>query len=228
MFRFDAPAGTLLPLLSGPAPGQRTVMVPVRDIDGRAVIHTALLGDAQIVPMPWRATPRHLATLLKALIGRPYGWGNTGLYNDCSSELQSIFAAFGVWLPRHSSSQMSAGDMTDLSGDSPAQRLAFLMRNGKPMRSLIYSGGHVMLYLGNVRHGQHLVPLVYQDIWGLSPADNSRRAVIGGSVITPLLLHIPEDPALRSLAATPTFRISIIGTAGVGAPVPADDDNPAS
>ncbi|APR95652.1 hydrolase [Pandoraea thiooxydans] len=228
VFRFDAPAGTLLPVLAGPAPGQHTAMVPGRDIDGRAVIRAALLDDAQIVPMPWRATPRHLATLLKALIGRPYGWGNTGLYNDCSSELQSIFAAFGVWLPRHSSSQMSAGDMTDLSGDSPAQRLAILMREGKPMRTLIYIGGHVMLYLGKVQRGGHLVPLVYQDIWGLSPADNSRRAVIGGSVITPLLLNIPEDPALRSLAATSTFRISIIGPAGVGASVPADDDDPAS
>ena len=230
-FRFDAPAGTLLPLASlqlGAAPGKRVVLVPARDLDGRAVIQTAQLSDAQIAPMPYAATPRHLATLIKALIGRPYGWGNTGLYNDCSSELQSIFAAFGVWLPRHSSTQMSAGQMVDLSASTPAQRLDYLVKNGQPMRTLIYIGGHVMLYLGNTTRGTQTVPVVYQDVWGLRPADNSRRAVIGGSVIFPLLEQMPEDPALQSLAGTPIFQVSVLGTPQTGTPPEPDEDNPAS
>jgi cell wall-associated NlpC family hydrolase len=259
VFRFDAPAGTLLPLLPLlPAPsntpphaawqtatddvadatgsttlaaGMREVLVPARDADGRALIRTATLSDAQIAPMPLAATPRHLAMLMKTLIGRPYGWGNSGLYNDCSSELQSIFAAFGVWLPRHSSTQMSAGRMTDLSASTPAQRLDYLTRHGEPFRTLIYIGGHVMLYIGNTTRDGVTVPVVYQDVWGLRPADNSRRAVIGGSVILPLFAHIPEDATLQSLAATPTFQISILGTpGGRAAPpsaVPVDEDNPA-
>ncbi|MGV2290551.1 SH3 domain-containing protein [Trinickia sp. YCB016] len=230
-FRFDAPAGTLLPLASlqlGAAPGKRVVLVPARDLDGRAVIQTAQLSDAQIAPMPYAATPRHLATLIKALIGRPYGWGNTGLYNDCSSELQSIFAAFGVWLPRHSSTQMSAGQMADLSASTPAQRLDYLVKNGQPMRTLIYIGGHVMLYLGNTTRGTQTVPVVYQDVWGLRPADNSRRAVIGGSVIFPLLEQMPEDPALQSLAGTSIFQVSVLGTPQTGTPPEPDEDNPAS
>ncbi|CAH2915504.1 MAG: probable exported protein STY2149 [uncultured Paraburkholderia sp.] len=152
VFRFEARAGTLLPLVAAspgnaargvarrggpsaalqaaananngdlgsdaavPPTTSRTILVPARDAEGEALIRTAELDDTQIAPMPLAATPRHLATLLKALIGRPYGWDNSGLYNDCSSELQSIFAAFGVWLPRHSSTQMSAGRMIDLSG----------------------------------------------------------------------------------------------------------------
>ncbi|HYS65953.1 MAG TPA: SH3 domain-containing protein [Paraburkholderia sp.] len=260
VFRFDAPAGTLLPLvpdstgraavrpavakataapnpaLAAPptseatttgAPTARKVLVPARDVDGHALIRTAELSDAQIAPMPLAATPRHLATLMKTLIGRPYGWGNSGLYNDCSSELQSIFAAFGVWLPRHSSTQMSAGRMTDLSASTPAQRLDYLAQHGEPLRTLIYIGGHVMLYLGNTTRNGVAVPVVYQDVWGLRPADNSRRAVIGGSVILPLFEHIPEDAALQSLAATPTFQISILGAPGGGAATPPDDDNPA-
>jgi cell wall-associated NlpC family hydrolase len=177
--------------------------------------------------MPLAATPRNLARLMKALIGRPYGWGNTGFYNDCSSELQSIFAAFGVWLPRHSSTQMSAGRFIDLSAAKPAERLAYLMRKGEPMHTLIYIGGHVMLYLGTTERDGRPVPMVYQDIWGLRPADNSRRAVIGGSVIFPLLLSVPEDPSLQSLAGTPVFQISIIGTPS-GAAAPPDEENPAS
>jgi len=229
VFRFDAPAGTLLPVRAPAVSGSFDVWLPVRDVEGQAVIRSAQLSDTQIAPMPLSATPRHLAMLLKTLIGRPYGWGNSGLYNDCSSELQSIFVTFGVWLPRHSSNQMSAGPMVDLSDATLAQRLDYLVHHGKPMRTLIYIGGHVMLYLGNITRDQQLVPLVYQDVWGLRPADNSRRAVIGGSVILPLLAGIPEDPALASLAATPIFQLSIIGAPVAGVAVPSDDDaNPAS
>jgi hypothetical protein len=88
-----------------------------------------------------------------------------------------------------------------------------------------------MLYLGNTTRDGITVPVVYQDVWGLRPADNSRRAVIGGSVILPLDEHIPEDTTLQSLAATHTFQISILGApAGSAAPSsapPADEDNPA-
>ncbi len=255
VFRFDAPAGTLLPLVSSvplvsdssarPAPpasetadaaadatASVKLLVPVRDADGQAIIRTARLRDAQIAPMPLAATPRNLAMLMKTLIGRPYGWGNSGFYNDCSSELQSIFATFGVWLPRHSSTQMSAGRMIDLSASTPAQRLDYLARHGEPLRTLIYIGGHVMLYIGNTTRNGIAVPVVYQDVWGLRPADNSRRAVIGGSVILPLLEHIPEDATLQSLAATPTFQITILGAPGGATPTPSapaspDDDNPA-
>ncbi len=259
VFRFAAPAGTLLPLVPADAarpapvkpvaskpgnasqttstagttdtPVARQVLVPARNADGEALIRTAALSDAQIAPTPLTATPRHLAMLMKALIGRPYGWGNSGLYNDCSSELQSIFAAFGVWLPRHSSTQMSAGRMIDLSSSTPAQRLDYLARHGEPLRTLIYIGGHVMLYIGNTTRNGSAVPVVYQDVWGLRPADNSRRAVIGGSVILPLFEHIPEDATLQSLAATPTFQISILGAPQGGVPAPStappDEDNPA-
>ncbi|MGF6763757.1 cell wall-associated NlpC family hydrolase [Paraburkholderia sp. GAS33] len=226
-FRFDAPAGTLLPVAPDDSASQRSVMVPARDANGHALARIAQLSDAQVATAPLAATPRHLAMLIKALIGRPYGWGNADFYNDCSSETQSIFAAFGVWLPRHSSTQMSAGRMTDLSADTPAQRIAYLAEHGVPMRTLIYIGGHVMLYLGNTTRDAQVVPVVYQDVWGLRPADNSRRAVIGGSVIFPLLAHIPEDPSLQSLAATRIFQISIIGAPGEGTPVQPDDDNPA-
>jgi len=228
VFRFDAPAGTLLPLAPGDDPARINVMVPARDENGNAIARIAQLTDTQAATLPLSATPRHLAMLLKSLIGRPYGWGNTGFYNDCSSETQSIFAAFGVWLPRHSSTQMSAGHMIDLSAATPDERLAYLVQHGAPMRTLIYIGGHVMLYLGNTTVDQKVVPVVYQDVWGLRPADNSRRSVIGGSVIMPLLAHIPEDPSLQSLAATPIFQISIIGSPAAGTPVPPDDDNPAS
>ncbi|WP_118184421.1 SH3 domain-containing C40 family peptidase [Paraburkholderia phosphatilytica] len=227
VYRFDAPAGTLLPLQPASTAGNAGMLVPARNPDGQAVIRTATLDASDVAIAPLTATPRHLATLLKALIGRPYGWGNTNFDNDCSSELQSIFAAFGVWLPRHSSTQMSAGHMIDLSQSTPAERLDYLSRHGEAMHTLVYIGGHVMLYLGNASVDGHVVPIVYQDIWGLRPADDSLRAVVGGSVILPLLPRYPEDPDLESLAATPTFEISILGMPVTGAPEPEQGENPA-
>ncbi|EDT37422.1 SH3 domain-containing C40 family peptidase [Burkholderia ambifaria] len=215
-FLFAPPVGTLLPIAADSGTSY-DVLVPVRTADGLAAIRTARIARTQIVPVPWPATPRHLATLMKTLIGRPYGWGNAGFYNDCSSELQGIFAIFGLWLPRHSSAQLAAGQMIDLSAASPAERLDYLMSHGRPMRTIVYVGAHVMLYLGNAVYGGKTVPLTYQDIWGLRPKDNSRRAVIGGSVILPLLPTIPEDPALISLAAKPVFRISALGEVGLAA-----------
>jgi cell wall-associated NlpC family hydrolase len=227
-FRFAAPAGTMLPIAGHDGQGY-DVLTPASDADGRALIRTArLAADGAIVPLPWQMTPRHIATLLKALIGRPYGWGNTGFYNDCSSELQSIFAPFGIWLPRHSSNQMTAGAKVDISADTPAERIAYLARHGQPLRSIIYIGGHVMLYLGNTTRDGVAIPVVYQDIWGMRPAENTRRAIVGGSVIMPLTLDVPEDPSLRSLAATPIFQIMTLETAPPPGLMPESGDDPAS
>lgn len=49
--------------------------------------------------MPWRMTPDHLATLMRSMSGRPYGWGNDNFNNDCSAELRSLLMPFGVFLP---------------------------------------------------------------------------------------------------------------------------------
>jgi hypothetical protein len=51
--------------------------------------------------------------------------------------------------------------------------------------------------------------------------------VIGGSVIFPLLLSMPEDPSLESLAATRIFQISVMGMPSAAA-APTSDENPAS
>jgi hypothetical protein len=229
VFRFAAPAGTVLPIASRDASGTE-VLVPVQDAEQHATIRMARLpaGEQAIVPMPWVATPRHFAMLMKSLIGRPYGWGNTGFYNDCSSELQSIYTAFGVWLPRHSSNQMTAGTHVDLTSRTPAERIAWLSQHGVPLRTIIYIGGHVMLYLGNTTRDDHVVPVVYQDIWGLRPAQNTRRAIIGGSVIMPLTLEIPEDPDLRSLAAGPVFEVTTIDGPVPPGFNPESGDDPAS
>lgn len=174
-------------------------------------MRTMLVDDTTAVPMPWTLTPRHMAQVMKQMIGRPYGWGNTLFYNDCSAETRSLFAPFGIWLPRHSSDQLRAGHRTDLRNADIDTRLRTLAERGKPLMTLIHIDGHIMLYLGNTQIDGQTVPMTYQNVWGLSPADNSRRNVIGGSVILPLLKTYSEDPEARSLAGKRLFELSVIG-----------------
>ena len=210
IYRTFAPIGTVLPL-TRTRDGRQLAMFPVADLQRRAQIRMAELDASTIVPMPWTLTPRHMAQLMKQQIGRPYGWGNTLFYNDCSAETRSLFAPFGVWLQRHSSDQLTAGKRTDLRTADIDTRLRTLAERGRPLMTLIHLNGHIMLYLGNTERDGAVVPMTYQNIWGLSPPDNSRRNVIGGSVILPLLKTYPEDPEVGSLAGRPLFEISVIG-----------------
>lgn len=210
LYRTFAPIGTVLPLMPS-RDARQVAMFPVADVQRHAQIRTTALDTSTIVPMPWTLTPRHMAQVMKQQIGRPYGWGNTLFYNDCSAETRSLFAPFGVWLPRHSSDQLRAGKRTDLRTADIDMRLRTLAERGRPLMTLIHINGHIMLYLGNAQRDGASVPMTYQNVWGLSPADNSRRNVIGGSVILPLLKTYPEDPEVRSLAGKALFEISVIG-----------------
>ncbi len=70
-------------------------------------------------------------------------------YNDCSAELKSLFTPFGVWLPRHSSAQVYAGKMLDMSKDNEEQRLTYLIEKAHQLITLVYIGGHIVLFIGN-------------------------------------------------------------------------------
>lgn len=75
-------------------------------------------------------------------VGNPYVWGGTSLTNgaDCSGFTQSVFANFGISIPRTAAAQSGSGTPVDL-GSIQAGDLLF------------YSGGsgigHVTIYMGN-------------------------------------------------------------------------------
>ena len=70
-------------------------------------------------------------------IGNPYVWGGTSLTNgaDCSGFVQSVFANFGIALPRTSYEQRSAGVGVSYAEAMPGD--------------LICYDGHVGIYIGN-------------------------------------------------------------------------------
>jgi hypothetical protein len=233
-YRFSAYVGTFFPGMTISSSGKKTilkkanvkpktdtkpnaivrykVMIPETDLKQDAIIRYAELSSDNATTIPLAPTPHNFSLIMQTLLGRPYGWGNAYFYNDCSSELKNLFLPFGIWLPRHSSEQVRAGKMVDLSGDTPLHRINYLAEHGRPFSTLVYIDGHIFLFIGNFQNPNSAkhewVPMTFQNMWGLRPHPSTRRAIIGKSVIFPLLLQYPEDSTLVSQAGKTSFQVS--------------------
>ena len=75
-------------------------------------------------------------------VGNPYVWGGTSLTDgaDCSGFTQSVFAAFGIYIPRTAAEQAGSGTPVDLGSLQPGD-LIFYSDGG--------TIGHVSIYIGN-------------------------------------------------------------------------------
>lgn len=191
--------------------GAMKLMLPVADANGSAVIKYSRVSADAAAKLPLKATPKHFAKIINTLVARPYGWGNLYFYNDCSAELKSLFTPFGIWLPRQSSDQPQAGRMVDLSTLTKEQRLAYLLDKGHPFMTLVYIGGHVVLYIGKYpsldsKEGPDMA-MTYQNLWGLTPKPAVKKSVVGRSAFFPMLLEYPEDPGLVSMADKRIFQV---------------------
>ncbi len=100
--------------------------------------------------------------------------------------------------------------MIDQSTLDPDARLDYLAKYGHPLLTMVYIDGHIFLYLGsyqNPKDPSTKVILSYQNIWGLRPENNAWRAVIGQSVLFPIINYYPEDKKLMSLLTKPHFDL---------------------
>ncbi|KTD22155.1 SH3 domain of the SH3b1 type [Legionella lansingensis] len=205
-FLFKGYIGAVFPLVYQ---GEEStiILVPRKNKQQQAVIGTGIVNKNAAQPMPVPATKHNMASLIKQLQNRPYGWGGTFFFNDCSQELKSLFAPLGIWLPRNSLQQAQYVSL-DLSEKTLDERLSTLATQGHPLMTLIYTGGHVMLYIGNQRQdNQTLIPITYQNVWGLKPSTKDKRYVIGQSLLFPLLKYYPEYPDATSLANSSYFKL---------------------
>ncbi|RAP36212.1 hypothetical protein B1207_08655 [Legionella quinlivanii] len=205
--QFTGYIGEVFPLVER---NKRTtsVLIPAKDNHNKAIIRVGLINSDSSEVMPVPATKKTISNLLRQLQNRPYGWGGAYFYNDCSQELKSLFTPLGIWLPRNSAQQGQLGSVVDLSQKNVDERLALLKEKGHPLMTLIYIGGHVMLYLGNKSTSNNeSEAITYQNIWGLSPPTKDKRYVIGQSLFFPLLKYYPENTDLSSLADKGYFKL---------------------
>lgn len=94
-------------------------------------------------------------------LGNPYVFGGTSLTNgaDCSGFVQSVYAAFGVKLPRNSTAQRSAGYGVSLSEIQPGDIVCYSGHVG------IYAGNNTLLHASNERTGITLTsPVTYRQV----------------------------------------------------------------
>jgi len=215
-FRFSGYIGMLFPAIKSSK--SIHLLIPVMDEKRQAHIHHAELSMQYAALIPLLPTPQHFVNIMQHLLGRIYGWGSMYFYNDCSAELKNIYTVFGIWLPVHSSNQVDPqqvlGKAIDLSNPQPdgKARSTYLIEHGHPWMTVIYIGGHVLDYVGEYPNPgdpvHRIVPLSYQNMWGLGAVSGAaRRVVIGQSVLLPLLTSYSEDPALSSQLNKKTFQL---------------------
>lgn len=86
----------------------------------------------------------------KQFLGNPYVYGGTSLTNgaDCSGFVQSVYAHFGISLPRTSSAQRSAGySVGSLSNAKPGDLICYDGHVG------IYIGDNAIIHASNEKDG---------------------------------------------------------------------------
>jgi hypothetical protein len=202
-FLTEAYIGSLFPLVDENIDHYHKIIIPIKS-DNIAKTKYVLIEKNNASLMPVVISPSNLSQIITSLHNLPYGWGNLYFYNDCSSELKNLFTPFGIFLPRNSADQLSAGYVVDLTDYSPYERINYLLKNGKAFLTIIYIEGHVFLYIGNDKNN----PMTYQNIWGLrSRTDKNARYIIGSSVFLPLLLSYDDEQDAISLADKKYFKL---------------------
>lgn len=206
-FQFTAYIGSVFPMMTH-SDQQTAILIPVKNKNNQAVIKTGFINTNASSIIPLTASPKNLVKIINQLKNRPYGWGGAFFFNDCSQEMKSLFTPFGIWLPRNSAQQAQLSSTLDLSKNNIDERINLLKEKGHPLMTIIYIGGHVMLYVGDKgTDNNKTAAITYQNVWGMSPENHDKRYVIGQSLFFPLLKHYPENPDVNSLASKSNFKL---------------------
>ncbi|KTD44824.1 SH3 domain-containing protein [Legionella quateirensis] len=219
-FKFTGYIGAVFPMIQRNNQ-QTSILIPVKNNHNQALIKTGIINTNASTIMPLTASPKNLVKIMNQLINRPYGWGGAFFFNDCSQELKAIFTPFGIWLPRNSAQQAQLSSTLDLSKKDVDERISLLKEKGHPLMTIIYIGGHVMLYVGNKDiEGNKAAAITYQNLWGMTPESRDKRYVIGQSLFFPLLKQYSEYPDASSLAGKSNFKLVYLDELNLKADTP--------
>lgn len=151
---------------AGPANGTVRVKLPCRDEEARLVWEEKIVssmdasGEICFVNGYLPYTRKNIMQLVVRLLGAPYAWGDAPSFGadvadvgdngmDCSSTVVAVFRCFGFVLARNTGTQRKMDcEKQEMSALGIEQRKDALdnLQGGE----LLYTSGHVMLYLGKV------------------------------------------------------------------------------
>ena len=116
---------------------------------------------------------RAVLTEAFSMLGEPYGWGGKDGGYDCSRFLLTLFAKFGIDLPRHSARQAMAGTFSvDVSTvEDPNEKRLLLEAAARRGVVLLQFPGHIMLYLGTSDEGVPMAIHAFSEF--LTPCDGT-------------------------------------------------------
>jgi len=160
------------------------IRIPVSDSLGIGYIAKTEANDGFLA-----YTPRNIYRQAFKLLNMPYGWGDTGSDFDCSSLLKSLFATFGINLPRNGLFQVKAArnyhEFNDRESEESRQQT--LISKAVPGLTLLRLNGHIMLYLGSNNGRAYAL----HDTWGVKKPGQSGKDetfVINKTVVSDLYL----------------------------------------
>lgn len=182
--------------VDGQDPGaSHAVRLPVSNENGELEFRTALIARSQDVRQGYLPfTRRNVVEQAFKFLGERYGWGHSYNARDCTGLVAEVYKTFGIHLPRNSEQQGNSpiGENIRFSAEiSQDEKLREVM--SADVGDLIYSTGHVMLYLGSVDD----MPYVIHALSGFGWAGEDgqvQEAVLNGVSVTPLMrLHSSRD-----------------------------------
>jgi cell wall-associated NlpC family hydrolase len=171
------------------------VRLPVRDENAELGFRTALIARSQDVQRGYLPfTRRNILEQAFKFLGERYGWGHSYNARDCTGLVAEVYKTFGIQLPRNSGQQglSPIGHSIQFDAEtSDEEKLNAVV--SADVGDLLYSTGHVMLYLGTIDD----MPYVIHDLSGFGWAGEDgqvRQAVLNGVSVTPLMtLHSSRD-----------------------------------
>ncbi|MDX2412210.1 MAG: SH3 domain-containing protein [Woeseiaceae bacterium] len=171
------------------------VQLPVRNENGELDFRTALIARSQDIYIGYLPyTRRNIIQQAFKFLGERYGWGHSYNARDCTGLVSEVYKTVGIFLPRNSSQQGNSpiGENIRFSADDPTE-VKLKALTSVDVGDLLYSKGHVMLYLGTVDDQ----PFVIHDLSGSGWTDedgNYQEGVLNGVSVTPLMpIHSSQE-----------------------------------
>lgn len=137
--------------------GTWAIYVPTVDANGTIIEQGLNIpNDKAVIKGALACSENNLIRQAFRFLGEDYGWGGLEKNVDCSSFVQDVYRSVGIELPRDADRQEKAmARSISLKGMNRSQRLE-IIKKAKP-GALLFTSGHVMMYLGNDDNGEPIV-----------------------------------------------------------------------
>jgi len=185
------------------------VRLPVAGENRELGFRTALIARSQDVSVGYLPyTRKNIVEQAFKFLGERYGWGHSYNARDCTGLVSEVYKTFGIYLPRNSGQQGQSpiGESTHFAPATGASEKLDILASAD-VGDLLYSKGHVMMYLG----AEDDEPYVIHDLSGSGWAGEDgefQEGVLNGVSVTPLTpLHSsPETTYFEEMYALKKIR----------------------